>query len=285
MWRGVGLLLWISVIVPAQAQSPARHLAVQTQAYGADPQQQIDVYAPNHQRVGVPILVMVHGGGWRVGDKAHRAVIDQKLAYWRDQRGFVVVSVNYRLLPTPVQAQLGDVAQALRYIQQHATTWGADPQQLILMGHSAGAHLVSLLSTMPTWLPADQQPAPWRMTIALDSAAYDMVALMQRPHLRLYDQAFGQHRTDWQQLSPIHQVHQAVMPMLLVCSSRRADQACQQATEFAHHAQTWGSVVRVLPVDLSHRQINQQLGRNVTYSQAVDQWIEQQLTRTSLQAR
>lgn len=276
MWRCYGGLICMLLAVGAYGgeRTPP---TTQTMAYGLDQQQQMDVYAAHHSSALVPIVVMVHGGGWRWGDKAHHAVIKQKVAYWRDQRGYVVVSVNYRLLPTPIEAQLIDLAQALRYIQQHAATWGADAQQLILIGHSSGAHLVSLLSTQPTWLAAQHRPAPWRMSIALDSAAYDVVELMQRSHRRLYDQAFGQDRTDWRKLSPIHQIHQAIPPMLLVCARRRADQPCQQAMQFAKHAQQWGSVVHVQPTDLSHRQINRYLGDDSAYSQAVAQWIEQQL--------
>ncbi len=273
---GLGLLMVVSL--SAHAEWRWTRSSAQTWAYGTDPLQQLDVYLPtarsSQQR---PILVLVHGGGWRMGDKSHRAVVKQKVAYWRDQRGFVVVSINYRLLPTPVDAQLRDVAQALRYVQQHAVNWGADAQQLILMGHSAGAHLVSLLSTQPVWLPVVDQPQQWRMSIVLDSAGYDLVKLMSQPHLRLYDQAFGREREYWVKLSPIHQIHQRVAPLLLVCSSRRADQPCEQATQFAEQAKRWGSRVQVQSVDLSHRQINQQLGDESGYSQAVVQWIDQQL--------
>lgn len=274
------LFILMVVTLPAKAGWWSAHSSAQTVAYGTDPQQQMDVYLPkrlaNARYRPVPMLVMVHGGGWRHGDKDHRAVIAHKVAYWGQQQGYVVVSINYRLLPTPVTTQLEDVAQAVRSIQQHALSWGADASNLILMGHSAGAHLVSLLATQPTWLGM-LQPQPWRMTIVLDSAGYDINALMQQQHYRLYDQAFGDNPQYWQQLSPIAQLHQPMASMLLVCSMRRLDQPCDQARQFAGQAKRLGSDVQVYPVDLSHRQINLSLGQINAYTTNVAQFIEQHL--------
>ena len=73
------------------------------------------------------------------------------------------------------------------------------------MGHSAGAHLVSLLTVRPHWLAT--QPKPCRATVALDSAAYDIEKIMQTRHARFYDQAFGDQPSNWKALSPIAQLH------------------------------------------------------------------------------
>ena len=92
-------------------------------------------------------MFVVHGGGWRRGDKAARAVVENKVARWT-KAGFIVISTNYRLLPAadPI-AQAGDLARAVSIAQQRLPAWGGDPDRVVLVGHSAGAHLVALLAT------------------------------------------------------------------------------------------------------------------------------------------
>src|SRR5262245_14429444 len=66
-------------------------------AYGPDPAQRMDVYLPPAPQQA-PILLMVHGGAWRFGDKTNKRVVDNKVAHWVPQ-GVIFVSVNYRMIP------------------------------------------------------------------------------------------------------------------------------------------------------------------------------------------
>lgn len=238
--------------------------------YGSDPQQRLDVYLPN-QPQHAPLLVMVHGGAWRIGDKASSTVVENKLARWRPM-GFIFVSLNYRLLPAaaPLQ-QAEDVAKALAYVQQQAASWGGDPSQLIVLGHSAGAHLVSLLDAS-LGLVASQGARPWLGTVALDSAALDVEQIMQQPHARFYTQAFGTLPGDWAAASPYRQLDPHARPLLLVCSNQR-DDSCPQARHFAAHADQLGVSTQVLEQPRSHKQINQDLGLDNSYTQAVERFM------------
>lgn len=244
-------------------------------AYGPHAQQVMDIYFPTKafpDKTLTPLIVMVHGGAWTTGDKNNAAVVKNKVAYWTKQN-WVFISLNYRLVPeVSVQQQTQDIAEALIYIQKHAANWHADPKRLVLMGHSAGAHLVSLLTTRPLWLTS--QPQPWRATVALDSAAYNVETIMQTRHARFYDQAFGNQPSNWKALSPISQVHQTLPAFLAVCSTIRPDQPCIQAQQFIQQAQKSGTKTQLLPIPLSHREINQSLGQNNSYTQAVNQFIQ-----------
>jgi acetyl esterase/lipase len=240
-------------------------------AYGPSPNQRLDVYRPADPR-GAPVLFIVHGGAWVVGDKASANLLANKLAHWVP-RGYILVSANYRLLPEadPI-AQADDVAKALATAQAKARTWGGDPSRFVLMGHSAGAHLVALLAADPS-IAARQGGKPWLGTIALDSAAYDVTEIMRRPHLPLYDRAFGQDPRLWQKASPLHRLAGAPAPMLLVCSSRRLV-ACAQAQGFADKATSMGGRATVLPVDMTHAEINRNLGVQGLYTAAVDAFLK-----------
>jgi acetyl esterase/lipase len=238
--------------------------------YGDGALQAFDVYAPADAR-GAPVVFMVHGGGWRRGDKTARGVVQNKVSHWLP-RGIIVVSVDYPLLPdTPPLQQARDVAMALATAQRDASRWGGDPRKFVLMGHSAGAHLVSLVSAEPA-LATSQGALPWLGTVALDSAAFNVATIMQARHLRLYDDAFGSDPVDWAALSPIVQLRTKIAPFLAVCSSRRVD-SCRQAGAFAAKARGFGARVRVLPEDLSHGEINRSLGQPSAYTSAVDGFL------------
>lgn len=238
-------------------------------AYGSDPLQRLDVYLPA-KRQAAPVLVMVHGGAWRFGDKA--AVVQHKAERWLP-RGFIFVSINYRLLPQadPLQ-QATDVAKALATVQRQALGWGGDPAKVILLGHSAGGHLVALLAAAPE-LAYRQGAKPWLGTIALDSAALDLPALMSARHASFYDAAFGEDSDYWQAVSPWHVLNGKATPLLLVCSSRRADQPCRQAEHFAAKARKLGVKVQIHPENLSHGEINEQLGMPGAYTSAVEKFM------------
>ena len=239
-------------------------------AYGLDPAQRLDAYLPGRAPVG-PIVVVVHGGAWALGDKAGAAVVGHKVAHWLPM-GVIVVSVNYRLLPRaePLE-QAGDVARALAFVQGRAAAWGADASRVVLMGHSTGAHLAALLA-------ADDELAkrggvkPWLATVLLDSAALDVVRLMQGPHRRFHDRAFGPVPEHWAQASPLHRLRGRPMPVLLVHSTERQDSQ-EQARQFAEAVEQRGGRAEVLALPLSHLDINAQLGDDSAYTVTVDAFL------------
>ncbi|HET7867162.1 MAG TPA: alpha/beta hydrolase [Burkholderiaceae bacterium] len=241
-------------------------------AYGPDPAQRMDVYHPAATPGGhAPVILFAHGGAWRIGDKRHGSVVAHKMAHWLP-RGTLFVSVNYRLQPRadPLE-QARDVARALARAQDLAASWGADPARFVLMGHSAGAHLVALLAADPG-LGTQQGARPWLGTVALDSAALDVVSIMQARHLRLYDRAFGNQPAFWREVSPLHRLDGARAPLLLVCSSQRRG-SCPQAHQLAERATALGGRAQALPVDLSHAEINKTLGQPGRYTEAVDGFL------------
>jgi acetyl esterase/lipase len=250
--------------------------------YGTDPAQRMDVYVPTSPTTGTnslvasavraPVIFMVHGGGWRHGDKAMGRVVQEKVNRWVP-KGFILISINYRMLPdAPVAVQERDVQAALMAAQQRAGTWGGDPNRFILMGHSAGAHLVALLNARAP--QALREGAwPWLGTVSLDSAMMNVPARMRAPHLPLYDDAFGTDPAYWVAMSPFHQWTAGAPPMQMVCSTQRADDPCQQSDAMARHVRNQGGRAEVLPQDLDHGEINAQLGLDSDYTRAVEAFM------------
>lgn len=288
------IVAFATLAVPANAQQRLRQLLEQRRetraaaalpagtrierdiAYGQHPKQRYDVYLPAKAKPNAPILLMVHGGGWRTGDKGNPGVAGDKAAHWL-AKGFVFVNVNNRLLPDadPLQ-QARNVAAAVASAQQRAPQWGADPKRLVLMGHSAGAHLVALLGTSPDLLAAASAVRP-RGVIALDSAAMNVPEMMRKPRLPdLYHDAFGADPAFWASASPFHRLSRQGLPMLIVCSSRRPD-SCPQGRALAEKAKDLGVPMQVLTEDLSHGEINHDLGKPSAYTRAVSDWIDRLL--------
>ncbi len=253
---------------PRRGALPAGARLLRDVAYGDDRNQRMDVYIPADVRAA-PVLFLVHGGGWRRGDKAHGRLVDNKLAHWLPA-GFIVVSINYRMLPqADVLTQRDDVVKALAKAQSLAPSWGGDAARFVLMGHSAGAHLVALVASAPR----DARIArPWLGSVLLDSGALDVERLMNERHHGLFDDAFGKNPAFWIATSPIRRLAAPTPPWLAVCSSRRR-QACDQVGAFAHEVRATGGRIEELPMDLSHGDVNQELGADAAYTQRVDDFL------------
>lgn len=240
-------------------------------AYGSDPRQRLDVYIPANAQ-DAPAILMVHGGGWRRGDKQLWRVVKNKVAHWVG-RGYLFVSTDYRLVPQadPV-GQAHDVARALAFVEANLRSWGGDPARLVMMGHSAGAHLVALLTADPA-IAAREGAKRWLGSIALDSGAMDVAQIMRARHWRLYDVAFGSDPAYWRRASPIDRLKgPPAEPILVVCSTRRRE-SCPQGRAFAAKITQLGGRAQVLLEDLSHAEINDLLGTPGAYTARVDAFL------------
>ena len=245
--------------------------------FGTDPRQQFDVYLPTQQsnpKNTMPWIFMVHGGAWRLGDKAHDNVVDNKVKHWVP-KGMVLVSSNYRLLPkADPLTQVQDIAKALANVQKTAASYGIDAQQCLIMGHSAGAHLAALLAASPKLLKA-AGATPCLGAVLIDSAAMNLPSVMQRRHAAFYDQAFGNQPAYWRTVSPMDQMTNTVIPLLTICTARH-DDACDQAKALTDRAKTLSSKpsdYTWFKLSLSHEQANEQLGLIGPYTNAVDRFI------------
>ncbi len=206
-----------------------------------------------------------------MGDKKSQSVVENKVNFWL-KKGYIVISTNYRLLPeTPVREQVEDVAKALGIAQAQSASWGGDKTKFILMGHSAGAHIIAMLATTDTLYKANAITPPIA-AVFLDSAVMDTPSLMRAKHLRLYDQAFGSDTAYWQSLSPYHQLSSKRMPLLAVCSTKRED-SCPQAANFLSKASSFGTTTLLLKEDMSHRDINKLLGEDAVYTKVIDDFL------------
>lgn len=138
-------LLLLLHLIPINAQDNWRFIGDIPYVADGDITQTLDLYLPNNSQNPLPIIFMVHGGGFIAGDKSEM----QGSAEHYAGLGYAVISPNYRLAPDftyPTAHE--DVFCALAWTLAHAHDYNLDPTRLILLGESAGANTVALLATM-----------------------------------------------------------------------------------------------------------------------------------------
>ena len=112
--------------------------------------QKLDLMLPKEDsKEARPAIVFIHGGGWRGGDKGGGQWRSLPLQY--ASKGYVCISVNYRLTPDGVNIFdcIEDCRCAVRWLRANAQEYNVDPERIGAFGNSAGAHLVSLLGLTP----------------------------------------------------------------------------------------------------------------------------------------
>lgn len=133
--------LCLGLAAASAAQKPVPTHANLVYAKAGDHELKLDLYLPpNASRP--PLVVWVHGGGWRAGSK------DNMPGGFLLARGYAVASISYRLSNVAqFPAQIEDCKAAIRWLRAHATQYGYDASRIGVWGASAGGHLVALLGT------------------------------------------------------------------------------------------------------------------------------------------
>jgi arylformamidase len=242
--------------------------------------QSLDLYLPAGAATAcdpAPVVVYVHGGGFQRGDK--RAVAD-KPAVFNDE-GWAFASVNYRLVGDPAAGRGGgaypraedDVARAVAWLRDHAGDYGLDPDRAVLLGHSAGAFLVSLVGTDASFLDEAVPDAGLGAVACVASidTSYDIPARVATGGRRaeIYRAAFGDDPATWRAASPTHVVGglddaaAQALPGFFVLT-RGSPARTGEAAAFVdavNAAAGPGSAELMSPRGLSHAEVNRLIGR------------------------
>lgn len=224
--------------------------------------QTLDVYAPaegkNH-----PVVVWVHGGGWQAGSKGDVDVKPKAFV----GRGFVFVSINYRLLPEATIKQMaGDVAKAIRWVHDNAKDHGGDPNRLFVMGHSAGAQLAALVCTDERHLKAEKLSfAVIKGCVPVDGDTYDVpmqIKTVEKRRADIYRKKFGDAASQ-RDLSPVTHVAKGKgAPPFLILHVADHPEVKGQSQRLANALREAGVPAKAHPAEgKTHATINSELGK------------------------
>lgn len=284
LWIIAGAISMGAAPVLAEGRGTAGAAATEI-SYGADRLQSIDFHAAKTTRPA-PLVLFVHGGGWKRGDKDN-ATGRLKAPHY-NALGYHFATVNYRLVPdATVEQQAADIAAALAELLRRADALKIDRRKVVLMGHSAGAHLVALVGTDRQYLrAAGLSLADVRGVIPLDGAAYDVPAQMDE-NARLmgdtYKQAFGTDPARQRALSPTHHAAAPNAPAFLILHVQRRDGTAQSRAlgdalrKAGTDARVQGFAGRGLR---GHMEINRKLGDpDYPATGVVDDWLAEQFAK------
>jgi arylformamidase len=271
--------------IEKRAEAKAPSFGGTEMAYGKHAKQRLDFWAPllSPSKTRPPLVIFVHGGGWSIGDK--KSGTGEKAAHFT-KLGYAFASLNYRLVPeTDPGGQATDIANAIAYLRAQSGALGFDPNRIILTGHSAGAHLVALISSDEHYLERARVPlASLRGSVLLDGAGYDvpkqMAANGAGPMIgKMYVAAFGTEKFNQLKLSPItYATAPNAAQWLLIHDANRADSG-EQSRELAAALRKAGASATVVPIpDSSHMKINNDLGAGDNFiTQHVDAFVNSAL--------
>lgn len=223
----------------------------------------LDVYAPAGAK-NLPVMVWIHGGAWQFGDKGQVQAKPEAFG----GKGFVLVSINYRMLPDASPGeQAADVAQALGWVHAHIQQYGGDADRIFVMGHSAGAHLAALVATDNRYLERQgMHLRDIKGVILLDGAAYDVPRQLELAPLagmkEMYLKVFGDDPAVQRDVSPISHVAagKGIPPFLILHVADRRDSRLQSEA-LAEKLSAAGSKSRAVPAEgKTHMTINSELG-------------------------
>jgi acetyl esterase/lipase len=199
-------------------------------AYGPHPRQRLDVYVP--QATPCPTLVFAHGGSWISEDKRLYTVVGRYLA----ANGVAAVLVNYRLPPEATCAEeLQDIGSALAWTFEKLADWGGRKDQLFVSGHSAGAHLVSVLASNDDFQARENlTPRVIRGVVSI-AGPYRIGFEVTFSGLGYVFQG-----VDKKAVSPLSQAHPGMPHFLLINSAHRSRYLRVQARRFHRRLQSIG---------------------------------------------
>ncbi|MFM5906757.1 MAG: alpha/beta hydrolase [Novosphingobium sp.] len=272
------------------AQVP-RLAPAKTFSYGSDPLQKGDLWFPEGHinDHSAPLIVFVHGGGWKRGSKDSAASRYAPEHFTR--AGYVYAAINYRLVPAArVEDQAEDVARAVKALLDDYKKLGIDPSRVVLTGHSAGAHLVALVGTDEQYLKkAGLSFANIRGVIPNDGAAYDVAGQVAQGGKFMkptYEQAFGTDPARQKALSPmLHAAAPNAPDFLLIHVMRKDGVAQNKGLEAALKAAGTRVERREFPGEglQGHAEINRRLGDpDYAATGAVDVWLKALFSRQAL---
>ena len=225
--------------------------------------QTLDVYAPT-KGDNLPVVVWIHGGGWRAGDK--KSIQKKPQAFVN--KGYVFVSTNYRFVPqVTVKEMAGDIAKAIRWVHDHAKEYGGDPKSIFVMGHSAGAHLAALVCTDDRYLKAEGLSLSIiKGCVPVDTAVYDVqkqIGSIKPARAAMYSGVFGKAASSQKEFSPITHVAKGknIPPFLILHVADRADSKAQSQM-FAEKLKEAGVAAQIVAAEgKTHGTINADLGK------------------------
>ena len=285
----VGLLVISGCTSLARTPTPKRselpRFSIPYVSDGGHRQQKLDVYFPEGENTPFPTIFTIHGGGFTFGTKA---MYNETASYF-NERGYAVVSIDYRLAPDfNYPAQVEDAFCALAWVHANAATYGFDTERIIAFGDSAGAYLAAMLGTVDTpsiymeGCPNPLPPTDWIHGVVGFYGGYDYtnidawtVGLVKRREV-FWGSTFDELPAETlAEMSPMSWVDGSEPPFLLIHGVSDGTVPAQMSEDFASKLEASGATVELLMLSAAfHGFVGDLTSRAYKESlETVDTWL------------
>ncbi|WP_194778513.1 alpha/beta hydrolase [Pararhodonellum marinum] len=184
------------------------------------PQKQLNIFSPKRSSGKRDVLIFLHGGSWRSGNKDIYNFLGNRLA----RKGVVAVIIDYPLSPDyQVHDMALAAAQAVKWTKENIAGYGGDPKSIFVSGHSAGGHLAALISVRNIYFDSVGIQNPIKGAVLIDAAGLDMHWFLQEMDYEpgtSYLQAFTDDPEVWKATSPIYFLDAHDPPLLIMMGGR-----------------------------------------------------------------
>ncbi len=224
--------------------------------------EKLDLYVPKSRKAGEksPAVLLIHGGGWKEGDKRQAREIEFGVTLAKN--GFVAASINYALRSDgKFPLNLQDCKNGIRYLRAHADELGIDPDRISVMGGSAGGHLALLVAyTADQSNLAPSQPYPGvsdKVSSVVDFYGISNLATRKEtdpsgkpikiePLDSTTQSIFGSTPQDWKKASPVTYVKRDVPPTLILHGKKDTTVDSDQSQELADALKKTGATYEII---------------------------------------
>lgn len=207
--------------------------------YGPGPDETLDVFASETTKA--PIHVHIHGGGWRALTKEDVSFPAPAFT----NAGAIYVALNFSVIPTVrLPDMVAQVERAIGWLHGNARSFGGDPSRIHLSGHSAGAHMASVLLTT-NWPARFGLPADVLKSGLLMSGSYDLEPVMlsvRSSYVKLSSE-------EQLMLSAVRHAEQIRSPVTLVCGDKETPEFQRQAVHFFNVLKKASRTAKLVRID------------------------------------
>ena len=268
--KSLRLLTFLSVLVGTWTQAGSLEFSSNPQVevrgdisfLTPDRLEKLDLYLPKNRnaREKSPAVLLIHGGGWKEGDKRQAREIEFGMTL--AQNGFVAASINYALRSAGKFPQnLQDCKNGIRYLRAHADELGIDPNRISVMGGSAGGHLALLVgytADQPNLAPSQPYPGVSdKVSSVVDFYGISNLATRKEtdpngkplkidPLDSATQSIFGSTPQDWKKASPIAYVKRDVPPTLILHGKKDTTVDSDQSQELADALKKTGATYEII---------------------------------------
>lgn len=231
----------------------------------------LDLYLPRNARQA-PVLVFVHGGYWNFQDKDYLRPLTglyANVGIALARRGIAVAVTDYRIAPdVGIEDELMDTARAIAWVQKQIWRYGGDSRQMVLSGHSAGGHMITLLGLEQSRLRASGVKTEYIRGLVPLSPILDIQQMQQSKgdwfNWTTTYPIFGQRSENYLRYSPRQFFRADMPPLQLIYGGRDEPYLLEQSKTAAQELQALGASgqVKILG-ELSHEDIVLSIGQEL----------------------